>query len=231
MVDNKPQNQTLWHDFMKFCDNQTSSQWIYRGVPDSKFRLIPKVGRPPAKYSAGREKNIFELFEKRAQLFENFDGLSKFDKLVVAQHHGLPTRMLDWTTSPLIAAYFAVVQQMDTEAKDAKIYSFRTKGSDYLSKDDGDPFAAEDVKFYLPRFVSPRIAAQSGLFSIHPRANESWDSEKLIAFIIPSSAKDHFRRRLHFLGINALKLFPGLDGLAETLDWQYRSNIELWHVS
>jgi hypothetical protein len=138
---------------------------------------------------------------------------------------------LDWTTNPLVAAYFAVIQSPKSAEASALIYSFRTSGDDYVGREEIDPFSVENLRFYLPRFVSPRIAAQSGLFSIHSQPNKAWESEDLETFTIPGEAKGHFQRRLHFLGVNAFKLFPSLDGLATTLNWQYQSGIELWHIS
>src|SRR2546425_9833784 len=105
-----PKRADVWKSFLEFCGQRESSQWIYRGVGDAEFELIPRVGREPPSYKKERETAIFDLFERRAQLFQNLDGYSSFDKLVIAQHHGLPTRLLDWTTSPLVAAYFAVTQ-------------------------------------------------------------------------------------------------------------------------
>lgn len=218
-----------WREFLSFCEQQESSQRVYRGVGNAGYQLVPSVGRS-ASYSEQREKNVFHLFELRAHLYQPLHGLSQLDRLVLAQHHGLPTRLLDWTTSPLAAAYFAVSDETaDAATADMAIYHLRTSAADYASRAT-DAFDIESVSFFLPNFVSPRIAAQSGLFSIHPNPNEAWTDARIKKHIIPAASRGYFRRKLHYLGINNFRLFPDLDGLARTLKWQYTRGIELWHV-
>jgi hypothetical protein len=219
-----------WRDFLLFCENQETSQQVYRGVGSVDYELVSKVGRS-ASYSGQKEINVFNLFEARSQLYHSIQALSNLDKLVLAQHHGLPTRLLDWTTSPLAAAYFAVADEPDPKYdEDMAIYHLRTKAADYTSKAT-DAFRIKEVKFFLPNFVSPRIAAQSGLFSVHPEPTKAWNDPRIKKYTIPSASRNFFRRKLHYLGINAFRLFPDLDGLARTLRWQYERGIELWHVS
>jgi hypothetical protein len=109
------------------------------------------------------------------------------------------------------------------------IYHLRTKASDY-TMDASAAFDLAEVKFVLPNFVSPRIAAQSGLFSVHPQPTEAWSDPRIERHIIPAASRNFFRKKLHYLGISASRLFPDLDGLARTLNWQFLRTIEMWHV-
>lgn len=98
---------------------------IYRGAADQTWDLIPSLNRVCA-HDLSLESHVFRQFRKYG--YTELAGYSGFWSLLpVAQHHGLPTRLLDWTYSPMVAAHFAtenteyydrdgVIWQLDVKA-------------------------------------------------------------------------------------------------------------------
>jgi hypothetical protein len=93
--------------------------FVYRGVRDTSYELIPKIGRLTFinKIDLEREeKIIITRFKQHGLPYLTIPCNNMWDWLAVAQHHGLPTRLLDWTFNPLVAAYFAVEKEHDGDS-------------------------------------------------------------------------------------------------------------------
>lgn len=220
-----------WFDFIKYSDRHQTSNWIFRGVADSRSHaLIPKIGREAEKYSAALEHVIFANFKRRCRQFVDTAGFTDWEYLALAQHHGLPTRLLDWTTNPLIAAYFAVTSYpLDT---DARLYA--AKAPILIDPQTASsPFECEDVVAFVPGAIAPRIVSQRGLFTIHPDPTAAWDrglrSASTISdttmFEIPAKMRGFFERKLFQLGVDPAAIKADLDGICDTLAWQFRRRI------
>ena len=86
---------------------------VYRGVADTKWSLLTSLDRlggcEPPHTKAHLEEHILRNFMRYARPFLPQTNSSHWELLVSAQHHGAPTRLLDWTFSPLIAAHFATL--------------------------------------------------------------------------------------------------------------------------
>jgi len=81
------------------------SNFIYRGVCDKQYGLMPKLNWV-CSHNLELESSLLRNFKKYAYA-DIGDNKSFWQMLSLAQHHGLPTRLLDWTYSPLVAAHFA----------------------------------------------------------------------------------------------------------------------------
>src|SRR5262245_8012701 len=84
-------------------------RWYYRGHTSPTYRLVPKAGRK--EFAHLPDKKMFQSWKLHAVAFLTSypQGLNDWDLLAIAQHHGLATRMLDWTFNAMTAAFFALV--------------------------------------------------------------------------------------------------------------------------
>ena len=101
-------------------DNSTTV--LYRGLGAASFDLRPKVGRlQPSGNSAKKTVNeslMLELFRRQSTDRLIIPVTDDWELLAIAQHHGLATRLLDWTRNPLVALYFAVCKEYETRDSD-----------------------------------------------------------------------------------------------------------------
>jgi hypothetical protein len=94
---------------------------IYRGLADIDYDLRPKVGRfnpsPHSNDKVIKESRMLELFRRNSVGLTSHTLDDDWEFLAVAQHHGMPTRLMDWTRNPLVAAYFAVANSNQSYRK------------------------------------------------------------------------------------------------------------------
>jgi len=198
-----------FHDFIEAFGKRAV---VFRGVRKASYLLVPKVGR----YKKCHERLMLRLFKQQALPFLTYTPKNDWEWLAIAQHHGLPTRLMDWTLNPLAAAYFAVEKEYDG---DSVVYAY-THDKFINTTRDSNPFAFDHVARFIPDHITPRIIAQAGLFTIHPKPKNPFVSSMLSKLII----KQKFRRKLKFIlykyGIHRATMFPGLDGLASNITWR-----------
>ncbi len=194
--------------------------WVFRGQAELSWDLIPKAFRKP--HNGINDENKFKSFKRRAigYIDKNYN-LNDWDWLAIAQHHGLATRLLDWSFNPLVAAYFAVKENCN---KDAVIYAYyNTKNVVNITKKQS-PFYVDKIMKVKPVGISKRIIQQSGIFTIHTLNEQSLKNNiskdcKLEEIIIDKSYKKELLCELSYYGINSMTLFPDLDGLCSYMNW------------
>src|SRR5690242_20596727 len=78
-------------------------RWVFRGHADGRYKLLSSVGRNAhtSDTRARYEESMFNMFRRESQGYLPSVPGSDWDWLALAQHHGLPTRLLDWTYNPL----------------------------------------------------------------------------------------------------------------------------------
>ncbi len=222
----------LWSAFWDWTGGRPGGAYLFRGQAD-RSEIVPKIGRKDYTYDPSRERLLFDAFKRAARAFLPGALANDFEWLALAQHHGAPTRLVDWSTSPLVAAWFAttsypndtdaVVFGLDLSRRDLPTCEVMT-GMTSTGMHITDPLQPNDGVFLIETApVSPRITTQRGIFTVHGSPTTPLAVPDGDVFIIPKGLRSDFQGQLLDIGIDASHIFPDLDGLCRTFDWRLRS--------
>ena len=219
------------NDFHELADSLGKSHPIFRGVKNSSYKLITKFGRCQI-YNKSRRDNdpsvdvvnakteieSLAYFKREARPFLNVIPENDWEWLAIAQHHGLPTRLMDWTTNPLIAVYFACIEP-ELNKKAIYVIEEMYEIDDCNCKE--SPFDINSVKIFRPNHSTSRIIAQSGLFTVHPEPHKIVKQKGMQKWIIKGDCDIGLSIMCWRYGVHAASVFPGLDGLAKSLSFDF----------
>lgn len=227
------------HQYIKIINTEKTDaknagnnvDFLFRGQPEDS-PLIPKLARLKLRGEIiNIERLILDEFKRTCIPLSEFQPQDEWDLLALAQHHGLPTRLLDWTYSALIALWFAVREVPKDNNKIAVVWLFIPNLEDYRSDiEEFGPLSNKITKIFRPKIISRRISAQSAVFTVHKIIdggrvvkfeNHKNYSTKLLKIMIESKHFPAMRNELNTLGVNSASVFPDLVGLCEHLQWRY----------
>jgi hypothetical protein len=246
-----------WEAFLDLITDSPYANWAFRGQCEAAWPLFSTLSRYLVSFGVHpdawqvQESRILRIFKRKAHQFLSHipDPDDDFQWLALMQHHGAPTRLLDLTWSPYVAAFFALERATGTAA----IWALNPAHISYASSvtlQDGhtihppalDPresghlrryFLSEDIPFLWigePYIMNPRLTAQSGTFAVPGTLSQPVEAilsryphpqETLIKLILPSArVREKGLRELYRMNITYATLFPDLDGLARSLAYE-----------
>ena len=224
--------------------------YFFRGQLADKS-LLPSLARHATRWGLTAEDTLtiereaISEFRLQAHLYFPAAMIPDLGDLpgwsVLMQHHGVPTRLLDWTASPFVAAYFAVVEHPDEDGVVWMVhvktitqymedtYASYTYPTDRAKLADALSGGADPVVYFVGlELHTERMAAQQTRFSFSYQV--LCDHKEAVAasvglsplgshrrIIIPKELKPEFLRRLHLMNITARALFPGIDGFGRSV--------------
>lgn len=225
--------------FLK-ADHEPGKITWFRGQRDANWNLEPSIKRHGGTEA---ERALFKRFKQNALSHVVYRPSTEWEWLFVMQHHGLPTRLLDWTESALIGLYFALDGENDANPDAAAaLWAMDPIGLNQASRWSGLHQADipgfdddEDLEQYLPSKVArgnialepiaaiaarnnSRIQVQQGVFTIHHKTLEPLNAanrlDHIWRYIIPKDLISDLRKNLEMLNLTKLSLFPELANVA-----------------
>ena len=190
--------------------------------------LLPKIARKnPKQDTTEKEKKMLEELRRRANLFIG-NKMDDWDLMVYAQHFGMATRLLDWTSNPLAALWFACCDAKKNTP--GYVYLLEVSADLLLDRQSQkNPFSIGKTRVLKPNLNSNRIVAQSGWFTAHRYSKtakrfialerNSDIKERLVQIKMEGNNKGERLRVLDVLGVNSQVLFADIEGVCKYINW------------
>jgi hypothetical protein len=229
-----------------------STGWPYvwfRGEPKSDTALVPKLYRLRQDGQPRDENKLLQFFRMKAPIFAVGscpDRKATDQWLFLAQHVGLPTRLLDWTESALVGLHFAVLEgepvvwmlnpielnrlsviagQESTGSEFPLTWFHPANGINIGSINIRGAWEQDNPGVSLPVAIQPtnihpRMSVQRSCFTVQGKDKSSLANQVphlLKCYYIEAGRRESIRKDLRLLGISHSTVFPDLDGLANEL--------------
>ena len=243
MIERQISNVADFLTAIRTDQNERPGTIWFRGHIDASWQLLPGFMRSTSETS---ETTLLNRFRQSAAMLAERRPATSFDWTFLMQHYGVPTRMLDWSESPLIAMYFAVEGWATKPDTDAALWCLwptaLNQNANIVDKVEGQyipSFEDDELQAYtvdslrqntrLELFPvatiatrnNARIQAQMGTFTIHHNKKvaieEVGDRAHVAKYTIPHASRETLAEELKLLGMTRFSLFPELASVGAIL--------------
>lgn len=222
-------------EYIDYIQDLAKYDFILYRWQDCDKPLLPRIARDAKLVK--HEKRLFEEFQRKSHSFLNIKEKNEWEKLAIAQHHGIPTRLLDWTENPLIALWFACQNEEKNKENYGVVWIILAKEENTVYYTDWtSPFSLAwgEIKIYKPHQILSRITNQSGWFTVHTKSegkdfvaleNYPWYGASMNKIKIHKKLFKDFKIKLSKLGVNESTIFPDLDWMCRHITWSIKKDI------
>jgi len=204
-------------DLFHIFEDRTSRRIMYFRGQVRDWSLRPSLARESVTEQERAKES--ECFEKLAEILPN---VNDWERATIAQHYGVPTRLLDWSENPLVGIYFTL-DDKNYDNEDGVIWVFEDKtvvvkkvaslrdGSGLRKLKYPHPYRAwQDLQLEIPRTKAQRgsVTSQPDLSKEFNDQNFDQNTQSLKKFIVPKQSKRQLRKQLEILGVTEERLFP-----------------------
>lgn len=224
--------QTFNYNISKMTNTRLMYEWVLAET-EALFQFTQKADR----FGLEIEQANLDSPLKTGHVYELSIGYLNASIATLAQSYGIPTRFLEWTENPNLAAYFSSADKFrNKEAEDICVWAYNT---DLFHSQD---FSKPHVQILLPlKCKNTYLPTQRGIFTQLIGAEASfmnhgywmsveeafskWDTKEVILrnFTLPTSEVPKLLKVLNHEGINETEVMAGFDNIAESLiaSWKY----------
>ena len=224
-----------WFEFKKefyydLTENHKSiTEFIFRGQPNENWELVSSFDRNYNSFKFAEKKEIEKhlidnfIFDCEKNLDMNLSKYDEEQKISLAQHYGVPTRLLDWSRSPYVSAFFAYANaDINSDYNNVAIWALNRSNEIWEPR-----LGCSILETKIPE--NKHQKSQNALFTLLKTTEKSLDeyvvtceekgystNDCLTKITLPISDRINVLEDLDLMGINYSTLFSGMESCANS---------------